>query len=239
MGGYEFDWSVVTQYESWIITGVELTILVSIVSMALSMLWALVVAYLRMSPLRPVRTIAAFYIAVVRAIPTLVFILWAYYGVTVVTGINIPPVQAGILVLVIQYAGWLAEVYRSGIQAVDKGQTEAAHATGMSSLQTFITVTGPQAWRIVLPAMGNMFIAMLKDSSLISVIGVGELMRETELAVALTFRPFELFTVASLIYIVLTLGLSRVVAVLENHYRTDALGKRRFKTIPTPMPTAA
>lgn len=225
--GYEFHWAVVDQYRSWIVTGVELTVLVAVVSMALAMVLGLLVALCRMSGLWAVRSLASLYVSVFRAIPLLVFILWTYYGLTLVTGLALDAFAAGVLCLTLQYAGWLAEIYRSGIQAIDKGQWEAALATGMNRFQTFLKVIWPQAWRIIIPPTGNMFVGMLKDSSLVSIIGVGELMRQTEVAVSLTFRPFELYTVAALIYIALTLGISRGVSALESHYRRDATNSRR------------
>lgn len=225
---YVFRWDVVGQYGSWIVTGVEYTVVVAVVAMALAMVWGLFVALARMSRFWAIRSLASLYISVFRAIPLLVFILWAYYGVTLVTGVNVDAVPAGILCLTLQYAGWLAEIYRSGIQAVDRGQTEAALATGMTRLQTFLKVVWPQAWRIIIPPTGNMFVGMLKDSSLVSVIGVGELMRQTEVAVSLSFRPFELYSVAALIYIGLTLAISRGVSALEAHYRRDIRSPRRW-----------
>jgi His/Glu/Gln/Arg/opine family amino acid ABC transporter permease subunit len=231
---YVFHWEVVSQYGSWIVTGVEYTALVAVVSMALAMAWGLVVALGRMSRAWIVRSAASLYISVFRAIPLLVFILWAYYGVTLVTGLDIDAFAAGVLCLTLQYAGWLAEIYRSGIQAVDRGQTEAALATGMTRFQTFRKVVWPQAWRIIIPPTGNMFVGMLKDSSLVSVIGVGELMRQTEVAVSLSFRPFELYSAAALIYIGLTLAISRGVSALETHYRRDVQRPRRW----TPWRTA-
>jgi ABC-type amino acid transport system permease subunit len=98
----------------------------------------------------------------------------------------------------------------------------------MTRLQTFTRVVWPQAWRIIIPPTGNMFVGMLKDSSLVSVIGVSELMRETEVAVSLSFRPFELYSAAALIYIGLTLAISRGVSALETHYRRDVPRSRRW-----------
>jgi ABC-type amino acid transport system permease subunit len=126
---------------------------------------------------------------------------------------------AGIGCLTLQYAGWLAEIFRSGIQAVDKGQREASYAIGMSPTQSFTSIILPQALRITIPAIANMFVGMLKDSSLVSVIGVFELIRQTQLAVSQTFRPFELYTAATVIYLLLTLGAARVVSIVEQRYR--------------------
>ena len=212
---YQFAWDVVGQYRVWLFEGVVLTLKIAIVSMAFAMILGLLIALLRMSPIWPVRTLASLYISIFRAIPPLVFILWMYYGVTLVTGLNIEAFWSGVICLTLQYAAWLAEIYRAGLQAIDKGQREAALSTGLSRTRAFAKVIWPQAWRIIIPPMANNFVGIIKDSSLIGVIGLNELMRQSQIAVSLTFRPFELYTAAMVIYIVLTLAIARMASFLE------------------------
>jgi His/Glu/Gln/Arg/opine family amino acid ABC transporter permease subunit len=212
---YQFAWDVVGQYRVWLFEGVVLTLKIATVSMLFAMVLGLLIALLRMSPIWPVRTLASLYISVFRAIPPLVFILWMYYGVTLVTGLNIEAFWSGVICLTLQYAAWLAEIYRAGLQAIDKGQREAALSTGLSRTRAFAKVIWPQAWRIIIPPMANNFVGIIKDSSLIGVIGLNELMRQSQIAVSLTFRPFELYTAAMVIYIVLTLAIARMASVLE------------------------
>lgn len=212
---YEFDWAVVAEYRGWLIAGIGLSLQIAATAMFLAMILGLVVALLRMSPMWPVRTVASVYVAVLRAIPLLPFILWAYYGVTLVTGLNIDAFWAGVVCLTLQYGAWLAEIYRAGLQAIDKGQREAALSTGLSRSRAFARVVWPQAWRIIIPPMANNFVGIIKDSSLVGVIGLDELMRQSQIATSLTFRPFELYTAALVIYIVLSLAISRVASVLE------------------------
>ena len=212
---YQFAWEVVGQYRVWLFEGVVLTLKIATVSMLFAMILGLLIALLRMSPIWPVRTLASLYISVFRAIPPLVFILWMYYGVTLVTGLNIEAFWSGVICLTLQYAAWLAEIYRAGLQASDKGQREAALSTGLSRTRAFAKVIWPQAWRIIIPPMANNFVGIIKDSSLIGVIGLNELMRQSQIAVSLTFRPFELYTAAMVIYIVLTLAIARMASVLE------------------------
>ena len=114
-----------------------------------------------------------------------------------------------------QHGGYLAEIYRAGIQAVAKGQWEASFSLGFSIINTFIRIIFPQAVKIIIPPTANMFIGMLKDSALVSIIGVNELMRQSQIATSLTFRPFEFYTVTAIIYIVLTLCLSQIAKFLE------------------------
>jgi His/Glu/Gln/Arg/opine family amino acid ABC transporter permease subunit len=216
---YSFDWRVVGDRGFLLLWGLEWTVGISVISMALSLVLGLAVAVMRLSTIPPLRNIATLYINVSRAVPLFVFIIWVYYGLSIVVGINFAPLVAGIGCLTLQYAGWLAEIFRSGIQAVDKGQREASYAIGMSPTQSFTSIILPQALRITIPSIANMFVGMLKDSSLVSVIGVFELIRQTQLAVSQTFRPFELYTAATAIYLLLTLGAARMVSVVEQRYR--------------------
>ena len=212
---YQFAWEVVNEYRDWLLSGVILSLKVAIVSMAFAMALGLVVALMRMSPVWLVRSLASLYISVLRAIPLLVFILWMYYGVTLVTGLNIDAFWSGCICLTLQYAAWLSEIYRAGLQAIDKGQREAALSTGLSRTRAFARVIWPQAWRIIIPPLANNFVGILKDSSLVGIIGVNELMRQSQIAVSLSFRPFELYTAAMMIYIALTLVIARMASLLE------------------------
>jgi glutamine transport system permease protein len=216
---YQFDWKVVGDRWGLLLSGLQWTLGISAASMLLSLVFGLLLAVMRLSPLPPVRNVAVLYINVFRAIPLFVFIIWLYYGLSIVIGVNFDPLVAGIIVLTMQYAAWLAEIFRSGIQAVDRGQWEASYSIGMSPAQAFGSIILPQAVRIVIPSVANMFVGMLKDSSLVSIIGVFELIRQTQLAVSQTFRPFELYSAATLVYLVLTLGASRLVTALEHRYR--------------------
>lgn len=215
------DFSVIGQYGSWIVTGVEMTIFISFISMVLALIVGLVIGLLRMSPLAPVRWIASLYIQVFRGIPLFVFLIWLYFGFSFLTGINFEPLQAGVICLTVQYAAFLAEIYRSGIQAIDKGQREAAASLGLSNIAAFRHVIFPQALRIIIPPIGNMSVGMVKDSSLVSAIGVADLMREAQIAVSQTFRPFEFYTVVAVIYITMTLGLAYLAGRLERRMGVD------------------
>jgi len=212
---YEFDWAVVAEYRGWLIAGIGLSLQIAATAMAVAMVLGLVVAMMRMSPLWPVRTLASIYIAVLRAIPLLPFILWAFYGVTLVTGLDIDAFGAGVTCLALQYGAWLAEIYRAGLQAIDKGQREAALSTGMSRTRTFVRVIWPQAWRIIIPPLASNFIGIIKDSSLVGIIGLNEVMRQSQIAVSLSFRPFELYTAAMGIYIIIALIISPLASLVE------------------------
>ncbi|TMF39751.1 MAG: amino acid ABC transporter permease [Chloroflexi bacterium] len=212
---YQFAWNVVWQYRFWLLEGTLLTLKIAAVSMTLAMIFALPLALLRMSRLRFLSGVAMIYIAVLRAIPLLVFILWMYFGVTLVTGLQVDAFGAGVICLTLQYSAWLAEIYRAGLQAIDKGQREAALSTGLSQSRAFAKVIWPQAWRIIIPPLASNFIGIIKDSSLVGVIGLNELMRQAQIADSLSFRPFELFTAAMVIYIILALIISPLASLVE------------------------
>src|SRR5438874_12124918 len=237
---YQFAWNVVYEYRFWLLEGTLLTLKIAALSMALAMVFALPLALLRMSRVWILSGIAMVYIAVLRAIPLLVFILWMYFGVTLVTGLQVDPFGAGVICLTLQYSAWLAEIYRAGLQAIDKGQREAALSTGLSRSRAFAKVIWPQAWRIIIPPLANNFVGILKDSSLVGIIGVNELMRQSQIAVSLSFRPFELYTAAMVIYIALTLLIARFSSVLEQRAaRSLSVQTRRGPRTARTLGTAA
>src|SRR6266487_2424428 len=137
---YQFAWQVVWEYRFWLVEGTLLTLKLAAVSMALAMIFALPLALLRMSRVWLLSALVQVYIAILRAIPLLVFILWTYYGLTLVAGIQFDPFGAGVFCLTMQYSAWLAEIYRAGLQAIDKGQREAALSTGLSRSRAFAKV---------------------------------------------------------------------------------------------------
>ena len=198
--------------------GVRLTIFISLIAFTLAMIGGLAVALLRMSTNRIVAPLIATYINVFRAIPLLVFILFVYYGIAISFELRVTAIQAGILALTLQYSAWLGEIFRGGIQAVPGGQREAALSLGMGRAQAFTQIVLPQAFRISIPPTGNMFIGMIKDSSLVYLIGVPELLRVSNLLANRTFRYFEVYLATVLIYLVLTTSVYFLVKWLERRY---------------------
>jgi His/Glu/Gln/Arg/opine family amino acid ABC transporter permease subunit len=198
-----------------LLLGVLMTLVISAGAMLVGLILGLIIALIRISKQQLLNNLAGIYIQFFRGIPQYVFLIWLYYGISMLTGINFAPIQAGIIALSMQYAAYLAEIYRAGIQAISKGQTEAAMSVGLSKRQAYQFIILPQALRIVIPPIGNMYIGMLKDSSLVSIIGVNELMRQTFIKSNLYFRPFEFFTTAALIYVFLTFVFSSFVNRLE------------------------
>lgn len=212
---YVFHFEILSDLMPALIKGLLMTIEVSILSMVLGMLIGLPIAFLRMSKRAIPREAAVIYIEISRGMPILVFIFWVYYGIPVLTGVALSGFLSGITALTLKYTGYLAEIFRAGIEAIAIGQQEAAYSLGFSRLQTTRRIVLPQAFRIVMPPVGSAFIGLLQDSALVSLIGVAELMRQAQLAVAETFRPFEVYTAMSILYLALTMTLSKINDYIE------------------------
>lgn len=219
-----FDWSVVFDNFDIFAAGLWMTVQLSAVSLVFAVIGGLLVALARISRFTVLRLVAAAFINVLRAIPPFALIIYVYYGIALAIGVNFTPFFAGVLALSLQYTAWIAEVFRAGIQAVPVGQTEAAKSLGFNSTKTFLTIVLPQAVRIVVPPLGNNVVGLIKDSSLVSYIGVMELIRNSQLLVSQTFRPFEIYTATVVLYLLLTVAVSLVFAWLERKY---AVGRPR------------
>jgi len=212
---YHFDWSVPFTYFPALMTGLLVTLKVSAISELVGIALGLIVALCRMSPLGLLRYPAVAYIDFLRGIPILVMLLWVYYGFSILFGVNFSQKQAAVLGLGCSYSAYIAEIFRSGIQAVPVGQREAGRTLGLAGWQVMVYVVLPQAVRIIIPPMGNTVISMLKDSSLVAIIAVSDLMRQTMVAASETFRPFELYAAAAVIYYLLTFLTARIITLIE------------------------
>ena len=212
---YHFDWSVISAYFPAMMMGLAVTLKVSAISELVGIAVGLVVALCRLSTFMPLRYLAVAYIDFLRGIPVLVMLLWVYYGFSILFGLNLSEMEAAVIGLGFSYAAYIAEIFRSGIQAIPVGQREAGRTLGLARWQVMAYVVLPQAVRIIIPPMGNTVISMLKDSSLVAIIAVSDLMRQTMVAASETFRPFELYAAAAIIYYILTFITARLVTVVE------------------------
>lgn len=194
--------------------GVFLTLFISVISIMIAVVLAIFGALGRMSRNPIFNGIASLYVSVVRGTPLIVQIFFIYLGLPA-AGIVVPEIPSGIIALSFNYGAYLTEVFRAGIQAVPGGQTEAARALGLPERQVLRRIVLPQAIRIVIPAVGNDFIAMTKDSALISVIGVQELLWRAQAAGRPSQQSFQTILLAAAIYWVMTLVLSSFQARLE------------------------
>ncbi len=231
---------IYSQVFSIVLKGVGITVFVTIVAFAMASALGLGVALMALSPSRLLSQAARFYVEIIRGIPILVLLFWiAFAGVPVfVAGWNYlaaPLQQAGvigemqvrdvsllwraIIALTIAYSSFIAEIFRAGIQSVGAGQIEAAKALGLSRYRRFRHVVWPQAFRTILPPYSNDFVAMVKDSSLVSVLGVADLTQMGKVYAAGTFRFFETYSIVAYIYLILTVGLSLALRALERRMR--------------------
>jgi polar amino acid transport system permease protein len=220
--------------------GVLVTLWVSLVAFGLAVLLGLIVALGRISRFRVVREIATFYVEIVRGIPILVLLFYiAFVGapqiVVVWNAVFARAIEAGlfpslnvrefdmtwraIVALMIGYSAFLAEIFRAGIEAVPLGQSEAALTLGLTRRQTFGLVVLPQAIRIVIPPLGNDFVAMVKDSALVSSLGVQDITQLGKVYSASTFLFFETYNVVAFLYLIMTIGLSLLVRGVESRLK--------------------
>jgi His/Glu/Gln/Arg/opine family amino acid ABC transporter permease subunit len=212
---YIFDWSVVSRNLHLLLPALQMTFRLAVLSEVLSLIVGLLVALARSSHSKALSAPASLYVDALRAVPLLVLLIWVYYGVSIVIGITFTAFQAGILSLGFFYGAYNAEIIRAGLQAVPRGQREAALTLGMSRWQASYVVVIPQAIRIVVPALANNFVGMMKDVTLVSVIGLSEFMQVARTVVSRTFRPFEIYTFVAGVYLLLTMIFSRFVAWSE------------------------
>ncbi len=218
---YAFDWSVVTSPATVtvLLAGLKYALIVSALSLLFGNVIGLLTAVARMSRRPPFVQIAYIYTDFFRTTPALVQLIWVFYAMPVVLGISLSPLWSGVVALSLNAGAFLAETFRSGLQSISVGQRDAATVLGLSRLQTFFRIILPQAFRRVLPATANVFIGLIKDSSLLSVIAVPELTYEIQSQVQVTFRPLELYSVLAVAYFVLTYPLSLLTTWLERRFR--------------------
>ena len=214
-----FDMNLIVNSFPLLLIGAGVTIQITVLSTAIGFVIGLIVGVARISNLRVLRMLAEVYVEFFRGTPLLVQIFLFYFALPVITGQRIDPFIAAISACGINSGAYVAEIFRAGIQSVDDGQMEAGRSLGMTWLQTMRYIIVPQAFKRVIPPLGNEFIAMLKDSSLVSVIGFEELTRRGQLIIAKTYGSFEIWLSVAVIYLAMTLTISRFVAYLERRYR--------------------
>jgi len=199
----------------FLLSGLTTTIYISVVSIIISMILGMLVALPSLSKNKFLSYLNITYVEIVRAIPLLVLILWVYYGLPIMTGISFSPFVSGIIALSISESAFQAEIFRAGINSIKKAQWEAGSSLGLSFLNKLRFVIMPQAIKNILPAIGNQFVYVLKMSSLVSIIGIGDLTRKANELVVTTYRPLEIYTFLIFEYLILILIFSYFVRKLE------------------------
>lgn len=212
---YKFQWNLITRNWDTLLEGLVVTFQVAALAIILASVLGLILALMRLSPRRWLSFLAQAYIELGRTLPLYVFLLWLYFGLAVALGITLKSFLAGVLALGLIAAAYMAEIYRAGIMAVDKGQFEAARALGLTSPQIYGDVVLPQAFRVILPAAGNQFVGIFKGAAIVSVIGVADLMFYTRELSLKFFRPFEFYTAAGAMLIASTLIFAGLMTLVE------------------------
>ena len=220
---YEWGWYILSPDNvegltniKFLISGITTTIYISVISIILAMIIGLIVALPSLSNNKFLSYFNIGYVEIIRAIPLLVLILWIYYGLPIMLGISFSPFVSGIIALTISESAFQAEIFRAGINSIHKGQHEVSESLGMNFWRKMRFVILPQAIKVVLPAMGNQFVYVLKMSSLVSIIGIADLTRKANELVTTTYRPLEIYTFLIFEYLVLILIVSYFVRKLEN-----------------------
>lgn len=208
---YQFRWDTVFGSFDFLMSGLQMTLVVSALTLVLAMLGGLIIALLDMSRFRPLRWIGVTIGEVVRNTPILVQLLWAYYVLPIVFGFRIEALTALVIGLALYQAAFIAEVYRSGIQSVPKGHTEAAQVLGLAPIQSFRRIVLPQAIRMTLPPLASNFVQLIKFSSLGAVISVNEITRRGMELSASNFRPLETFTFIAVVYFLICWPLAMTI----------------------------
>lgn len=219
---YEWGWYVLDPRQEqglanmlFLLKGFSDTIKISLISMLFAMLIGLLVAFPALSSSGLIRGVNRSYVEIIRSVPVLVLLLWVYYGLPTLFDVSLNHFWAGVIALSIAESAFMAEVFRGGIQAIRRGQHEAAHSLGLGYWQTMRLVILPQALRQILPPLGNQFVYILKMSSLVSVIGLSDLTRRANELVVNEYLPLEIYTFLVIEYLVLILLVSQAVRWVE------------------------
>ncbi len=213
--GFDFKYSVIWESVPVLLKGVELTILITFFGLLIGFFLGTAFGLGKASRNRFLYGVSAMYVESIRGTPLMVQVMFLYFGLPMILGMRIPPMAAGVSAIAINSGAYIAEIVRGAIQSIDRGQTEAGRSIGLSHAQCMLYIVWPQAFKRMIPPLGNQFIISLKDTSLLVVIGVGELTRTGQEIIAVNFRAFEVWLTVALMYLTMTLTLSRLLNYTE------------------------
>jgi His/Glu/Gln/Arg/opine family amino acid ABC transporter permease subunit len=216
---YHLDWHAVLYQLPLLSKGLVLSVEIALCAYFVSIVAGLLIALLRRSDWLPVWVFAFLYTQFFRSISVYIYIIWIYFGLAVALGIKLDPFSASVLAIALLHSAYVSEIFRAAIAAVPIGQREAARSLGLGRFRTFGDVVLPLAGRLALPQLVNQLTMIIKDSSVVSLIGAKDLMAETISAANLQFRTFEFYTTAALMYLAMVLLVSALSVLLERHLR--------------------
>lgn len=213
------DFSYLQKYYGFFLNGTMITLLISFFGVIFGVLLGVVFALMKLSKNTLLKSFSAAYIEVVRGTPMMVQMFIVYYGLPRLIRMDFEDLTLGIIAVSLNSAAYVAEIIRAGILSIDKGQMEAARSLGMSHRLAMTNIIIPQAFKNILPALGNEFITLIKESAIVSIIGIHDLMYNTDTVRGNTFRPFSPLVVAAAIYFTITFSLSKLLGIMERRLR--------------------
>ena len=219
--GFSFDAMAMVKALPLLMGGLWLTIVLTVAGLVFGFILGTATGLAKVSRNKVLHAISMLYVEAVRGTPLIVQAMFLYFGLPLALGIRISPLAAGIIIIAINSGAYISEIVRGAIQSIDKGQVEAGRSIGLTRFQTMRYIIWAQAFRRMIPPLGNQFIISVKDTSLLMVIGVGELARQGQEIISSTYKAFEVWLMVALIYLTLTLLLTRLLRVVEKrlaHY---------------------
>ena len=212
---FQFEPAIVLETLPMLLRGLKLTVEITVGGLFFGFLLGSAAGLMKISRNAAVRLLAGAYIESIRGTPMLVQAMFLYYGVPLAIGVRIAPITAGIIIIAVNSGAYIAEIVRGAVQSINPGQMEAGRSIGLTHGQAMFHVIWPQALKRMIPPLGNQFIISLKDTSLLMVIGVGELMRTGQEITAVNFRAFEVYMAVGLMYLAMTMTIAKLMAMVE------------------------
>lgn len=215
MASFDFAYHVMWESVPMLLEGLQYTVIITAGGLFFGFILGAVTGLMKLSRHRIFSWLAGIYIETIRGTPLMVQVMFLYFGLPLALGMRIPPLTASIIAISVNAGAYIAEVVRGAVQSIEKGQVEAGRSIGLNRHQTMMYIVWPQAFRRMIPPLGNQFIISLKDTSLLVVIGMGELTRTGQEIIAENFRAFEVWLTVAIIYLIITRLLSYALYYVE------------------------
>lgn len=215
MSSFDFAYHVMWESVPMLLGGLKYTLIITAGGLFFGFILGAATGLMKLSRYKILSRIAGIYIETIRGTPLMVQVMFLYFGLPLALGMRIPPLTASIIAISVNAGAYIAEVVRGAVQSIEKGQVEAGRSIGLNRHQTMLYIIWPQAFRRMIPPLGNQFIISLKDTSLLVVIGMGELTRTGQEIIADNFRAFEVWLTVAIIYLIITRTLSYGLSYVE------------------------
>ncbi|MCP4119063.1 MAG: ABC transporter permease subunit [Desulfobacteraceae bacterium] len=222
MTQFNFEVSVMWESVPVLMNGAKLTIYITLIGLFFGFILGALAGIGKISRNKFINRLTNIYVESVRGTPLMVQVMFLYFGLPLALGMRVPPMTAGIVAIAVNSGAYISEIVRGAVQSINVGQTEAARSIGLTNFQAMLYVVWPQAFKRMIPPLGNQFIISLKDTSLLVVIGVGELTRQGQEIIAVNFRSFEVWMTVALMYLVMTMTIAKLLHMLEKRLRINA-----------------